>query len=173
MNAISQISSDLSAAMALDLASDLWPESSVFANHGVTAQHGASLMQQDWFKAMVDDARREWSSISNAKQRIRLKSQIAVEMSINELYAIVTDANVPATSRVAAFKELKDVAGVAVVDHSASLGSVPTVNIFLDGDSTPSVTVSASAAPRPADDGHDIIDVTPSDSTDYVGMAPL
>jgi len=171
MNAISQISSDLSAALALDLASDIWPEAQVFANHGVDPLHGGALLQQEWFKAMVDEAKREWSAISNAKQRIKLKSQIAVEMSIDKLYAIVGDAEVAASARVSAFKELKDVAGVAAPDPNANRGTVPMVNIFLQGDDAPSVSVSATNV-QPMAEEH-IIDVTPSNNSDMRGLAPL
>lgn len=175
MNQISQISSELSAALALDLAADLWPENQVFANHGVDPIYGAALLQKDWFRSMVDEAKREWSSVNNAKERIRLKSQIAVEMSIEELYTVVTDKGTPAAARVAAFKELKDLSGAAVQDTSVGGPTAPTVNIFLNGNSTPSVSITPSHIPEPEPD--DVIDihaeeVTPS-NPEIAGMAPL
>jgi hypothetical protein len=174
MNAVSQISSEMSAALALDLASEVWPESTVFQNHGVDPIYGAALLQQAWFRKMVDEAKREWSSISSAKERIKLKSQIAVEQALGDLYAIVTDKTTPAAARVAAFKELKDVAGVAINEQAGPMSTAPTVNIFLNGDTEPAFSVSSSKTHRDAEET-DFIEVTPSnqDDADIFGMAPL
>lgn len=175
MNAVSQISSEMSAALAVDLASEVWPENVVFKNHGIDPIHGGHLLQQEWFRKMVDEAKREWSSITSAKQRIKLKTQIAVEQSIGDLFSIVTDANTPAAARVAAFKELKDVAGVAVQEQSGPASNAPTVNIFLNGDSEPAFSISAPKQTRREEDETDVIDVTPSnqDDDEIYGMAPL
>lgn len=148
MNAISQVSSEMSAGLALDLAADIWPQADVFANHGIDPVYGAALLQQDWFARMVNEAKREWNSITNAKQRIRLKSQIVVEMSIDELYGVVTDKNIPAAARVAAFKELKDISGMSYDENAASAGAgVPSVNIFLNGEDGPSISITSGARP--------------------------
>ena len=180
MNAISQISSEMSAALALDLAANIWPEADVFKNHNVDPLYGAALLQQDWFRKMVDEARREWSSISNAKQRIRLKSQLAVEHSIEELYAVVTDKQTPAAARVAAFKELKDLSGAAQGDGDSGGGGpqAPTVNIFLNGEESPAISITSGKRTS----SQDVLDteplevmeaeeVTPSNLD--IGMAPL
>lgn len=172
MNAINQISSDMSAAVAVDLASDVWPENQVFSNHGIDPVYGAALLQQPWFRKMVDEAKREWSSITNAKQRIRLKTQVAVEQSIGDLYTIVTDVNTPAAARVAAFKELKDIAGVASQESVGPANNAPTVNIFLNGDGEPAFSVSTTK-PKVVEEAP-VIDVTPSNLDDeIIGMAPL
>lgn len=179
MNALSQISSEMSAALALDLAADIWPEADVFKNHGVEPVYGAALMQQEWFKKMIEEARREWNSITNAKQRIRLKSQLAVEHSIDELYTVITDKTVPAQARVAAFKELKDLSGAAAQENSGAGGpAVPTVNIFLNGADEPSVSISTTKRRTPAvEDAYeeDIVDVTPGNPDDWEieGLAPI
>lgn len=178
MNQISQISSDLSAAVALDLASNMWTESEVLARHGIDPVHGAKLLQQDWFKKMVAEAKSEWASIKNAKERIRLKSQVAVEQAIVDLFTIITDKQIPASARVAAFKELKEVAGVVVQQDSGPAGNVPSVNIFLNGDpNEPSFSVSAPKVVREAPEieltAEDLA-VTPSNpDDDFIGVAPL
>ena len=169
----SQISSEMSAALAVDLASNVWPENQVFANHGVDPIYGANLMQQDWFKKMVDEAKREWNSISSAKDRIKLKSQVAVEMAIKDLYDLVVDQKIPAAARVAGFKELKDIAGVSAPDAGGGGSHGPVVTIHLGG---APMTVSGKV-PKVLDED-DMIDVTPSIQSegardDFVGNAPL
>jgi hypothetical protein len=175
MNALGQISSELSAALALDLAAEIWPEADIFKNHGVDPLYGAALMQQPWFRKMVDEAKREWNAIANAKQRIRLKSQLAVEHAIEDMYAVITDKTVPAQARVAAFKELKDVSGVSGVDQEAGGGAaMPTVNIFLGDTQKPAISISAKGRVRSEDEETEVIDVTPSYHGDLIeGLAPL
>lgn len=170
MNAISQISSEMSAALAVDLAAEMWPEADVFARHGVDPVYGAALLQKNWFRKMVDDAKREWSSITNAKQRIKLKSEIAVEQALGDLFSIVTDTKTPAAARVAAFKELKDIAGVSVQEQAGPGTNVPTVNIFLGGSDEPTFTMSAPKVVKE----DQVVDVTLSNlDDDIIGMAPL
>lgn len=175
MNAVSQISSEMSAALALDLAADIWPEAEVFSNHGLDPTYGAALLCQDWFRKMVDEARREWGSISNAKQRIRLKSQLALEHSIEEIYKVVTDKKIPAAARVAAFKELKDLSGVTQGEQAAGDGrNSPTVNIFLNGSAEPAISISSSSRKNVENEENDVVDVTPSNQLGFdVGLAPL
>lgn len=183
MNAISQISSEMSAALALDLAADIWPEADVFANHGLDPVYGSALLQQDWFSQMVEEARREWSSITNAKQRIRLKSQIAVESSIEELFSIVHDAKTPAAARVAAFKELKDLSGAAVPDATLGGANGPVVNIVFNGEA---MTIASTGQDEDENDRElpnieydvegeyvEATEVTRSDLGEELGVAPL
>ena len=173
MNAVSQISSEMSSALALDLAAGIWPENQVFANHGMDPIYGAALLKQEWFRKMVDEAKREWSSINSAKERIKLKSQIAVEQSLDKMYGIVADPNTPAAARVSAFKELKDVAGVAAQEQGGPASNAPTVNIFLNGDDQPAFSISAPKIINQEDES-DIVEVTPSNLDDeFIGMAPL
>lgn len=176
MNALGQISSELSAALALDLAAEIWPEADIFKNHGVDPLYGAALMQQPWFRKMVEEAKREWNAIANAKQRIRLKSQLAVEHAIEDMYAVITDKTVPAQARVAAFKELKDVSGVSGGEGEAGGGgaNMPTVNIFLGDAGTPTLTISGKGRVRQEEEEPEVVDVTPSYPDDLIeGLAPL
>ncbi len=178
MNQISQISSEMSAALALDLAADLWPEGVVFGNHGIDPVYGAALLQKDWFRQMVDEAKREWSSITNAKQRIKLKSQIVVEMSLNELYNIVTDANVPAAARVSAFKELKDISGTAAADPNQGGPAAPMVNIYLGGADAPSISIQGTGVTAPQEPEYEdalegFANEVTSSNLEIEGMAPL
>lgn len=165
MNQISQISSELSAALALDLAAGLWSESQVFANHGIDPQYGAVLLQQDWFVEMVEQAKRDWGAIKNARERIKLKSQLAVEMAITDMYSLAVDTNQTGQARVAAFKELREIAGVTDkgTGKDNSGPAVPVVNIYLDGDSSPTVSVSANKLPDDGDDELEMVDITPDE----------
>tara|TARA_R110000772_G_scaffold235182_3_gene346797 strand:+ start:13406 stop:13945 length:540 start_codon:yes stop_codon:yes gene_type:complete len=161
MNEIGQINSDMSAALAVDLASDIWPEAVVLQNHGLDPMAGATLLQSPWFKKMLDQARSDWGAISNAKQRIRLKAQVAIEEGIADVYAILSDKATPAAARVSAFKELKDLSGAGgPVNDGGSAATGPSVNIYLNGGDPISINAGAPARKDP-----DVIDITPDEVT--------
>lgn len=168
MNAISQISSDITAAVAMDLAMELHNRSTVWNRHGIDPLHGEAMLLDPFFKKMVESAKKEWQAVTNTKQRIRLKAQLAVEDSIADLYKLACDINSPGAARVSAFKELVNLSGTAVQQEGGGGVAGPSVNIYLNGDSAPAVTIAAGKS-----NGHlmenedaDLIDVTPSNVAD-------
>ena len=165
MNAFDQINTELSAALAMDLASDMRTEAEVFAIHSIDPIQGGKILKLPWFRSMVDQAKKDWESVGNARQRIKLKAQIALEESISDVYKIVTDTATPAAARVSAFKELKDLSGAAVATSDLGLGtSGPQVNIFLGGAGAAAISINSHGMlPETVDvPSADIIDVTPS-----------
>lgn len=170
MNAISQISSDITAAVAMDLAMELHDRADVWNRHSIDPLQGEAMLLDPFFKRMVDNARKEWESVTNTKQRIRLKAQLAVEDSIADLYKLACDINSPGAARVSAFKELVNLSGTAVQQEGGGAAAGPSVNIYLNGDSAPAVTIAAggpggpSRSDFPEIEETEIIDVTPSNA---------
>lgn len=137
MDSLSQMNvADFSAALAADLAANLYEPETVFTNHGMSLAAGQELLAQPWFKAMVEQARRDWDALDNVKDRIRTKAQIALEDSIPTVYGIIADKNTPGAARVAAFKELKEVAGMGAKELEGGQAFIP-IQIFLDGRDRP------------------------------------
>lgn len=124
---------DFSPLLAVDLASEIWGQTEVFRRHGLTEAEGEQLLGSTWFQEMLREARAEWTSLRGSKQRVKLKGQIALEEAIPLIYELITDSAIPATARVAAFKELKDVSGVSIgVAEGGPAGSgLPSVTIYL------------------------------------------
>jgi hypothetical protein len=147
MSSLDQLK-DLSPTLAADLAADLIPADDVFKRHGIGTQDANLLMGSEWFRHMVDEARSEWSSLKNSKQRVRLKGQLALEEAIPEIYHMIHDTDIPAAARVAAFKELKEVSGVASgTQENGNAGTgLPSVTIILGGASGNSVTIEGTKA---------------------------
>lgn len=145
MEALSQTNVvDFSAALAADLAAELYDQETVFANHGISLAEGEFLLSQPWFKTMVDTAKRDWEGIGNVKDRIRIKAQITLEEALPTIYALIADHNTPGAARVAAFKELKEVAGMGARESDGGGASYVPIQIFLDGRENPPVTVEAA-----------------------------
>ena len=75
MDSLSQLNvADFSAALAADLAADLYERETIFRNHGMSIEAGLELLAQPWFKAMVEQARRDWDALDNTKDRITYES---------------------------------------------------------------------------------------------------
>jgi hypothetical protein len=99
----------IAPALARDLAQDLYSPEQIIAQHNLDRETVVALLGSDTFKAMIVAAKQEWATPGNAKSRAQIKAQLAVEESIIDMYQIVQDAKEPATSRVAAFAQLKAV----------------------------------------------------------------
>lgn len=154
MESLSQLNvADFSAALAADLAADLYEREIIFTNHGMSLAQGLELLGQPWFKAMVEQARRDWDALDNTKDRIKTKAQIALEDSIPTVYGIITDKNTPGAARVAAFKEMKEIAGMGAREGAEGGAVFVPIQIFLDGRDKPPVRIVASGLPVGNEDG--------------------
>lgn len=144
-NAVAGADSDLSASLAADLAAGIYSQQEIFDHHGIDVVQASVLLKSDWFQKMVEDARKEWASIDNAKERIRVKARLSLEEGIIEMFNIIRDKNVPAAARVGAFKELKEIGGVVERQdpNQGAAGMIPSVQIFLgnqDGSASVNIT---------------------------------
>lgn len=130
--------------LAADIAADIWDPDVIFERHGISDSQRLALLGSDWFQAMIQEAKTEWSSLKNSKARVRLKGQLALEEAIPTIFQMINDIEVPATARVAAFKELKDLSGVAGAVMEGSVGNgLPSVTIYLG---TPEKTVTIAGS---------------------------
>lgn len=146
MDTISQLE-DFSAALAVELASQLYPAAEVFNRHGLDDARAKALLANPVFRDMLKDAQRDWGAIKNVKGRLRAKARLALEESLVHLYAIVRSSTEPAAARVAAAKELKDIAGIGSDGEGGGGSGLPTIVIQL-GDQAPPVTVTPGNMPR-------------------------
>ncbi len=150
MSAAGQMAIDeFSATLAFDLAAELHEPQDVFAKHGMSIQEGVDLLNQPWFQNMVRQAKQDWNTITNAKERIKAKASLALEESIVTMYGMIEDKNIPAAARVAAFKELKDVSGVAPRDQEGAINNIVPIRIFLGG--VDPVSIAPDVTPRVTD----------------------
>jgi hypothetical protein len=152
MSSVEQLK-DLSPTLAAELAADLIPSDQIFAKHGMTMEQGFQLMTLGWFRDMVDEAKKEWSSLKSSKQRLRLKGQLALEEAIPEIYRLIHDSDIPGAARVAAFKELINVSGMAAAETGASGATgLPSVTIYLGSPGTQgsSVTIQGATSNAPS-----------------------
>ena len=175
MDGLAQINvAELSAALAADLAAELYDQETVFRNHGLSMEVGQALLGQPWFKAMVEQAKRDWDALDNVRDRIRAKAQIALEESIPTVYGIIADKNTPGAARVAAFKEMKEIAGMGAKEPAEGGAGFIPIQIFLDGREAPPITIQPEAAayPHRLHMGNQAVPDDLGDEADVVEISP-
>lgn len=162
---------DMSSALALDLAAEIYDKATIFDRHGIAEADGEELLEQPWFQQMVASAKAEWDSIGNSKERIQIKARLAVEEAIVEMYALLRDPKVPAAARVGAFKELKEIAGVVPRENPlASTAAGASISIIF-GDDAATVSVTPGVT-REVEDAEVVESDEFSVDTD-VGLKPV
>lgn len=103
--------SSLNAHIAMELAAGLSEAADVRERYGITDDQWIVLAKNRVFRAMLKDAIEKLRGDLNAGRRITMKSEIALEDSIPELYEMAHSSDVPAASRVESIKTLAQLAG--------------------------------------------------------------
>jgi hypothetical protein len=146
------------AALAAELATRLLPVPEVMKRYNMTTAELTTLLADSQFKNMVRDFRREWESPMSARERVKLKSSLAVEDGIVELYRIFKDLDTVPAARIDAFKQLVGLADMQPKKEGAEAGPAFSLTLNLGGtdeDISKTITIDADAdatLPRPKSD---------------------
>lgn len=103
--------SSLSAHIAAELAAGLSDATAVRERYDISQEQWDVLKRNPVFRGMLKEAIERMRGDLNAGKRITLKSEIALEDSIETLYLMANDNGVPAASRVEAIKTMAQLAG--------------------------------------------------------------
>jgi hypothetical protein len=130
----------LSASLALEVAHDLREVSDILSAHGITEAEFELIRKSPQFVEMVNTLRAEWASLKSTQQRIRAKAQLALEEGIIQLHSMLVSPQMNPVARVAAAKELKELAGMAVRQQEAETTTttgptLPSITIVVGQDS--------------------------------------
>ncbi len=137
---------DLStAALAAELATRLYPVADTLKRFNLTADQLKHLMQDPQFRHQITEYRREWESPLSARERVRMKSALAVEDGLVELYRLYHDVTAHPQARLDAFKQLVNLADMQPKQNAQAEGSKFTLNITLAGDADKPETVVIEA----------------------------
>lgn len=125
----------LSPMIAAELAAGLSSPASIRQNYGLTDAQWALLAKNPTFRAMLADAMKNFKGDLNAGNRITLKSEILLEDALPELHKIALSKTSVASDRIAAVKELANLAGrnIKKDDGQSKGGGGFVLNINLDG----------------------------------------
>lgn len=106
------------------------PLTELLESLGLSPYTMSALLSNDEFGKLVCKYRRE---LEEDNEGIRLKSAIALEACIPQLYRLVHDHETPPTVVVQGFKALAETAGVTKQDAKTPAGPGFTINIDLSG----------------------------------------
>jgi hypothetical protein len=131
--------------VALELASELSSPEDIIGRYGLTTAQFGKLARTPRFKTLYREAKAYWQSDSNARERIKAKSQHLVENALLEIASITHNRTLPAASRIDSFKTL---AKMAAVDGSrdekgVDMGSRIQISINLGNEPSEKVVVDA------------------------------
>jgi hypothetical protein len=99
-------------AMAYELAAGLRAGRDILQSYGVTVPEFRQLMKLPEFGEMIKTAKREFASLPNTADRVRLKAQIMTELGLEEMWEIIRHPAVPAAARVSAYNSVKSLTGL-------------------------------------------------------------
>ena len=121
--------------LAREIAMDIRPLESILETHEVAAVEWEEIQRSEAFKRYLRSSVEEWSSATNAGERVRIKSLAMVEESLPEFFARMHDAreNLPAKTEL--LKTIARFAGVgANPDFKNGGGDKMVVTINLGAD---------------------------------------
>lgn len=140
------------AALARELATDLYPVGEVLARYGFTGpgdERWEALHRSEAFQALLGTATREWNALDSTQKRVRAKAMISVEMAIPEWHRCIVDPTTGAGLRADLAKLMVAVAGIG----QPPPGSMPTegagfkLNIVINPSDKPQQVLTITPGP--------------------------
>lgn len=128
----------------MELAIQILPVPDILARFDLTAAQLKQMLKDAGFRNMIKQFRADWEAADNVRERVRIKSGVALEDSLSQLYGIAHDPDTTPASRIDAIKQLAALADAVPRKDSGETASKFSVVINLPGEAQP-VTVEAAA----------------------------
>lgn len=143
------------AALARDIAQDIYPITTLLGKHGLTQnQYDFISENNEFFKQTLASETKEWQSIASTERRIRLQALAALEDKMPSIASRMGAAAEKFGDVVEAAKFFAKVAGVdAAPGGAGGGGSGFTISIDLGADTRITIGPDVSAAPGGAEHG--------------------
>jgi hypothetical protein len=122
---------DLQAQIAFELAVRIIPTADVLTRFDLTAEKRKTVLKDPGFRNMVIQYRTDWEAADNVRERVRVKSGVALEDSIINLHAIANDLDTAPAARIEAVKQLASLADANPRKDGPEVGSRFSVVINL------------------------------------------
>jgi hypothetical protein len=149
------------AAFAAELATQLLPVPEVLKRFNTTSAELVSLLEDPQFKHMVQEYRREYNAPLNARERVKLKTSLAVEDGILTLYQMFRDEELGVNARIDAFKQLVGLADMGPKKEGEAQGPAFSLTLNLGGaDEQKTITIDHEPTQT-----NDTVDAIPGDVT--------
>ena len=140
------------AHLAFELATGMTSVPDVLARYKIQKHHLKLLLKQDaQFRHQYNDYKREWGAPKNAKERLRLKAQLAAEDGLLTLYSMFNDPDIGATQRIEAYKQICTLADVAPKKDAVPDGQRFSITINLGDGPQDRLTITQEPTHEEAD----------------------
>lgn len=125
---------NLRAHIAAELAAGLSNKETVCDRYGISSAQWDVLRSNPTFVGMLKEQLQVYRGDNNAATRIKIKSNVALEDSIPDIYSMIGDNEVAASAQIEAAKLLANLGGALGKDSNkdaAAVGSGFSINIML------------------------------------------
>lgn len=106
-------------ALVTEIAARTEPLATVLIKHGVTKKQWLQLKELPAFKAALERQHKAFGSIDDLPTRIKLKAQLLTEALLDEMFDIARHIAYPASARVSAFAQIKNLTGLEKPEDAA------------------------------------------------------
>lgn len=118
--------------LAREIAMDIFEQQDIQAAHKLSDDQWTAILGNPDFQRMLGEMIVDWRSASGTRERIKIKSQTAVEALIDSIYVEITNASIPFTQRVDGLKMLAKLGDLGERDAIvAGGGGAVQININL------------------------------------------
>jgi hypothetical protein len=120
--------------LAREIAADMRELPEILTLLGIEEKQWERIRESRRFQLLLEGAVREWNSVHNTQDRVRLKALAFVEESLPEFYARAHDPKESLSSKTEVLKAISRLAGVTEVNAAGSSGERMVININLGAD---------------------------------------
>lgn len=132
---LAAIDDTLMLSIARSLAMDLEETETILAAHGVTSAQYERMARTARYKDVFKQYVIDWNKPSTIPERVKIKSQMLVELNLDTMHREINNAKEPLSSRVEAFKtvaKLGEVDGARRSDQAPGSTFSVTINLGAD-----------------------------------------
>lgn len=113
-----------------EIAAQLEPLTVILDRHGVTKSEFRALRAHPTFEKALDEQVKAFASLANLPTRIKMKSQLLVEMLLDQMYDIAFHPSYAPSARVSAFSQITKLTGLERPEDAAPPRKVSlTINL--------------------------------------------
>lgn len=121
-------------ALAREIAMDMKQLPEILKELSITPEQFLVIKSSTHFKSVLEQEIATWNSALNTQERVKLKSQAMIEMSLEEFYSRMHDSKEPLSAKVELLKTLAKIGGVDTTKQEQTAGERFLVNINLGAD---------------------------------------
>lgn len=121
-------------SLAREIAMDMKELPAILTELSITPEQFDKIKSSKVFQHVLAEEVANWGSALNTQERVKLKSQAMIEMSLEEFYARMHDAKEPLNAKVELLKTLAKIGGVDTTKSEQAAGERFMVTINMGAD---------------------------------------